>query len=878
MSPDATDAGWVVLKYGGTSVADPAHWPSIAAALRARRDEGARTVLVHSALAGVSDLLERLGRAAAGARGAAGPGEGAAGGPGAAHLEVLSEVRARHHTLLDALGLPVPDGLTALERDLERLVAGVALTGELSPSLRARILSCGELMATRIAVAYLEADGLEVSPVDARSVLRAETELPPGDPRHFLAAGFRPERDEALARTWRELPGVIVTQGFLAADARGRTVLLGRGGSDTSAAWIAAKLGARRLEIWTDVPGMFSADPRLIPSARLLRRLSFEEAQEVAATGARVLHPRCLPVAHRAGIPVHIHSTRHPERAGTVVCDDPGDDDPRIKAVAARAGVVLVSMETPGMWQEAGFLARAFAVFAELGLSIDLVSTSESVVTVTLDATQGEVADEALALLERRLAVLCTTRVVRPCAAVSVVGARMRASLHRLAPALESFQEHEVYLVSQAASDLNFTVVVEEAQAEPLMRNLHALVLGHGADDEVLGPSWEELTLPDAPPAPPPWWRRKREALLEVAREAPARYVYHADTLREAAAGLLSIGALDRVLYAVKANPHPGVLRVLGEAGLGFECVSPGELRRVRELFPDLPRDRILFTPNFAPQGEYEEAFAAGVRVTLDNLHPLERWPEVFRGREIFARMDVGEGRGHHGHVRTAGVQSKFGIHADELDRLETLCTRHGVTLVGLHAHSGSGIREPEHWQRVAGELARIAGRFPAVEVLDLGGGLGVPEKEGDRALLPRRLDALLGEVRQAYPGYRLWMEPGRYLVSEAGVLLAAVTQTKEKRGARFVGVATGMNSLLRPALYGAYHRIVNLTRLDDPPVGMATVVGPICESGDRLGRDRFLPATEEGDVLLVANAGAYGHAMASRYNLREPAEEYLLR
>jgi diaminopimelate decarboxylase/aspartate kinase len=131
--------------------------------------------------------------------------------------------------------------------------------------------------------------------------------------------------------------------------------------------------------------------------------------------------------------------------------------------------------------------------------------------------------------------------------------------------------------------------------------------------------------------------------------------------------------------------------------------------------------------------------------------------------------------------------------------------------------------------------------------------------------------------VRSAFPEYELWLEPGRFLVSEAGVLLARVTQTKTKSGVRFVGIATGMNSLIRPALYGAYHRIVNLSRLDEPADRLMTVVGPICESGDRVGRDRLLPECREGDVLLIANAGAYGHAMSSSYNLRAPAEEVMI-
>jgi diaminopimelate decarboxylase/aspartate kinase len=163
------------------------------------------------------------------------------------------------------------------------------------------------------------------------------------------------------------------------------------------------------------------------------------------------------------------------------------------------------------------------------------------------------------------------------------------------------------------------------------------------------------------------------------------------------------------------------------------------------------------------------------------------------------------------------------------------------------------------------------------VKYIDVGGGLGVPDRIGGRALDLARLDEALGKVRAALPGVELWLEPGRYFVANAGVLLARVTQTKVKSGIRYVGVATGMNSLIRPALYGAHHDIVNLTRYGQPANVSTNIVGPICESSDFLGHDRLLPECQSGDVLLIATAGAYGHAMSSRYNLREPAEELLI-
>jgi diaminopimelate decarboxylase/aspartate kinase len=227
--------------------------------------------------------------------------------------------------------------------------------------------------------------------------------------------------------------------------------------------------------------------------------------------------------------------------------------------------------------------------------------------------------------------------------------------------------------------------------------------------------------------------------------------------------------------------------------------------------------------------------------------------------------------------VKTAGVQSKFGVPRFEIDELVRLTESTGVEIVGIHAHSGSGILDPENWRAVAGELVKVARRFPSVKVLDLGGGLGVPERSTERPFDLARLESTLAEIRAAVPDYELWLEPGRYLVAEAGVLISHVTQLKGKGERRYVGIATGMNSLIRPALYGAYHEITNLSRLDEPATDLVTVVGPICETGDRLGTDRLLAPPQENDVILIGNAGAYGFVMGSQYNLRGVAPEIIL-
>jgi diaminopimelate decarboxylase/aspartate kinase len=531
------------------------------------------------------------------------------------------------------------------------------------------------------------------------------------------------------------------------------------------------------------------------------------------------------------------------------------------------------------MWQEVGFLAKAFATFSDHGVSIDLVSTSETNVTVSIDTSDGMLPEEVEASLVQALEPICHVRVIPDCSAVSLVGRKIRTIIPTLAPALEVFEEERIHLMSQAANDLNLSFVVDKEQGPRLVGKLHATIIRKTGGSKVFGPSWERLFAAEEPSAraADTWWMRRRAELMDIAADQPNVYVYDRDTVREAAARLLELQSVDRILYAVKANFNADLLRVLDADGVDFECVSPGEVEWLEGIFPELDVGRILFTPNFAPRAEYEWGLKKGLQVTLDNLYPLQAWPDLFAGQELFIRVDPGQGRGHHEHVKTAGVHSKFGIPRFEVDELVRLVKAAGAEVVGIHAHSGSGILDPGNWRGVAAELVQVAEYFPSVRVIDLGGGLGVPEKPGDRPFDLAQLDETLGEIRGAYPQYGLWLEPGRFLVAQAGVLLTRVTQTKGKGDMKYVGVGTGMNSLIRPALYGSYHEIVNLTRADQAPSETVTVVGPICETGDRLGSDRLLPPSAEGDVILIANAGAYGYVMSSHYNRREVAGEVVI-
>lgn len=863
-APDViAESRWIVLKFGGSSVSAASNWRTIAALIRNRQAAGYKPVVVHSALSGVSNALtaalnESLqGRAD----------------------DILGAIREQHLTLADDLGLDGELLLAPALRELEQLVAGVRLVREASPRVRARVLAQGELMATRLGAAWLESTGIATRWCDVREILKSEDRGSVSAAQNYLSATCRYDPDPALNEAFAAHRAVVLTQGFIGSNSRGETVLLGREGSDTSAAYLAAILQAARLEIWTDVPGMYTADPRIVPSARLLLELHYDEAQELASMGSKVLHPRCLSPLRACRIPLFLRCTTAPQLPGTIISAVTTTSEPQLKGISTRRGTVLISMEGSAMWHEVGFLADVFGCFKTHGVSVDLVSTSETNVTVSIDTSDDMLTADVREALLRDLAKLCRVKLIPDCAVVSLVGRKIRTILPRLAPALTVFEEEKIHLVSQAANDLNFSFVIDQSQIGRLVGKLHASMIGKATGRSAYGPSWEELFREPSEPAANRdlWWRRKRSRLLDLAGEHANAYVYDLDTVREAATALRGMHAVDRVLYAMKANFNRHVLALLAEIGIDFDCVSPGEVRHLRQAVPGIDSNRILFTPNFAPRDEYAWAIEEGLQVTLDNLHPLREWPELFRGREIFVRLDPGKGLGHHEHVKTAGVQSKFGIPRFEVDELAELTAHAGAEVVGIHAHSGSGILDPESWRAVAGELVKVARQFPSVRVLDLGGGLGVPERSGDSPFDLRALDASLSEIRAALPNYRLWLEPGRYLVAEAGVLLSHVTQTKGKGAMRYIGIGTGMNSLIRPALYGAYHEIVNLSRLDEPATDLVTVVGPICETGDRLGTDRLLPATSENDVILIANTGAYGFVMGSQYNLRGVAPEVVL-
>ena len=861
----ASDERWLVLKFGGTSVSKRERWDTIGQLADGRAAaENARVLVVVSALSGVTNELQAISN-----------GDGIGG-----RVDALVE---RHRAFCaDDLGLD-PDAAIG-----ERLRALQALRDDPRAASRpldwqAEVLAQGELLSSSLGAAYLRTQGLDFGWCDARDWLEAISLPNASDWAQRLSVNCRFEADAALRARFAAQPTrLLLTQGFIARHGDGGTAILGRGGSDTSAAYFGALLGAERVEIWTDVPGMFSANPREVPDARLLTRLDYYEAQEIATTGAKVLHPRSIKPCRDAGVPMRILDTGRPRMPGTRI-EGSVAAVPGVKAISRRNGIVLVSMESIGMWQQVGFLADVFERFKRHGLSVDLIGSSETNVTVSLDPSDNLVSTDVLAKLSEDLAQVCRVKVIAPCAAVTLVGRGMRSLLHKLSEVWAMFGRERVHLISQSSNDLNLTFVVDEAEADGMLAKLHAELIDSGAmpvyEAGVFGPRWREIdgTLR---PRLPAWWRqpRQRERLLQLAAQATPRYAYHLPTVRVRARALNAIAAIDRRYYAIKANPHPAILRALVEEGFGLECVSQGELQRAFEAVPGLDPARVLFTPNFAPIHEYQAAFGRGVTVTVDNVELLQRWPELFRGRALWLRIDLGHGDGHHAKVNTGGLEAKFGLPAQRVEEFVHAARQLDVRITGLHAHLGSGIETVDHWRRVVDELGGFARRIGSVEVVDIGGGLPIPYSDDDEPFDLAAWAQGLASIKAVHPMFELAIEPGRFLVGEAGVLLAHATQVVDKDGIRRVGLDAGMNALIRPALYDAWHDILNLSRLDAPTDGEFDVVGPICESSDVFGRRVKLPAaTAPGDAMLVADAGAYGYSMASEYNLRAlPAEDVL--
>jgi diaminopimelate decarboxylase len=335
-----------------------------------------------------------------------------------------------------------------------------------------------------------------------------------------------------------------------------------------------------------------------------------------------------------------------------------------------------------------------------------------------------------------------------------------------------------------------------------------------------------------------------------------------------------------RIKYACKALNNPNILKLLRREGAGIDAVSLQEIDLA--LHAGFEPAEILFTPNCVSIEEYREAVKRGARINIDNISILDRFGHEYgSGVPVCIRINPHIYAGGSHHLQTGHIDSKFGISIHQMRHVHRVVASHGMNIAGLHMHTGSDILEPDVFLRGAELLYEAAREFPDLRFIDLGSGFKVPYKEGDVTTDVARLgEALTGSFSSFCESYgrelELWFEPGKFLVSEAGVLLVKVNVVKQTTATLFAGVDSGQNHLIRPMFYDAYHGIVNISNPAAAP-RIYSVVGYICET-DTLGYDRKLNEVREGDVLAILNAGAYGYSMSNNYNARpRPAEVLLL-
>jgi aspartate kinase len=445
----------IVMKFGGTSVEDATAIRRVVEIVRCARSR--KPLVVLSACAGVTNDLVRAARVVR-----SGNKEGA--------LAILALLSTRHRQIAEELLTGsrrevVVDSLATLFHELENLVLGVHLLGELTPRSLDTFMSYGERCSCLIVNAAMEELGMSARFVDARTVMVTDAS--------FGAA--QPLLDVIASRSQHLLPllergDVVVTQGFVGASGDGTVTTIGRGGSDYSAAILGSLLQAEEIQIWTDVDGMMTADPRIVPHSRIIKTISFAEASELAYFGAKVLHPNTIAPAVRLNIPVRVLNSHRPDSEGTVILGHASPERGEVvKSIAYKNGITVINVSSSRMLLAHGFLATLFSIFEESRKSVDVVSTSEVSVSLTVDSEEG--LDE----IEKKLEKIGEIRIERGKSIICVVGEGMKHTpgiAARIFTALATANVN-IEMISEGASEINLTVVVDERAAVDAVRALH---------------------------------------------------------------------------------------------------------------------------------------------------------------------------------------------------------------------------------------------------------------------------------------------------------------------------------------------------------------------------------------------------------------------
>ncbi len=328
------------------------------------------------------------------------------------------------------------------------------------------------------------------------------------------------------------------------------------------------------------------------------------------------------------------------------------------------------------------------------------------------------------------------------------------------------------------------------------------------------------------------------------------------------------------ILYALKANSNPHIIKLLKNHGSGFDASSPGEVLQAKNCGVD-PKSIYLTAPGLSKK-DLEIAYREKININIDSETQLKYLIDVGFVGEIGVRINPGFGEGFHTYTSTGGRYSKFGLSIEKLEDVVVLAKKNNIVIKRLHAHIGSGIMDPNTHIRVLEKLLEISRNIESVEEIDLGGGFGISYEDDREYPFQEFFEKLSRTIRGEDKITKLLIEPGRFLVARAGVLVARVTDLKDYGDKKIVILDTGFNHLIRPALYGAKHRVVVLNKSGEEKY-LVDIYGNLCESTDYIARDIYLPKISIGDILAILDAGAYGYSMASMYNMRSLPREYVV-
>jgi len=442
------------MKFGGTSVEDATAIDRVASIVKSRLPE--RPFVVVSAMAKVTDQL--LAMAAAAGR-----------GEREQALDGCRTLRERHYNtagelLGTGLHTDLHTDLGAEFDSLDELLRGIVAVGELTPRTSDYVVSFGERLSSMIATPAFLARDIPAILVDAREVIITDAQHSRAVPQVDEINDRLQDRVEPLIEQGR----VPIMGGFIGATREGVPTTIGRGGSDFSAALVGAGLGAERIEIWTDVDGMKTTDPRICPDARRIKVISFEEAAELAYFGAKVLHPATVLPAVEKNIPVLVLNSRNPANEGTRILSRTPRSRSLFKAIAAKNRITIIEIVAARMLMAHGFLAKVFEIFARHRCAVDVVSTSEVSISLTVDS------NEAIPQIAADLEQLAFVKYSGRKAIVCLVGENIRETAGVAAQVFDAIRDINVRMISQGASEINLTFVIDEADVPEAVRRLHA--------------------------------------------------------------------------------------------------------------------------------------------------------------------------------------------------------------------------------------------------------------------------------------------------------------------------------------------------------------------------------------------------------------------